>query len=295
MKILVTGSAGRIGRAIYARLLRDHEVVGLDRTPASTVDLTGDLGDPFLLRRAVRGVDAIVHTAALHAPHVNVSPDAEFERINVHATATLAQMAVDAGVRRFVFTSTTALYGAASRSPARAVWVDEALVPRPTVIYHRSKVAAEAALAKVAQRGLCVTALRMSRCFPEPAPLMAAYRLHRGIDVRDVAEAHALALQRDTPGMQVYVVSAETPFVADDLEELLHDAPSVLRRRAPALVEAFAARDWPLPRAIDRVYSAAAAHAGLSWRPRYGFDEVLRLYDAECPEVLPPATTPATA
>ena len=102
MRVLVTGSAGRIGRAIYARLLRErgHEVVGLDRTPASTVDLTGDLGDPFLLRRAVRGIDAVVHAAALHAPHVNISPDSEFDRINVHATTTLAQMAAEAGARR---------------------------------------------------------------------------------------------------------------------------------------------------------------------------------------------------
>jgi UDP-glucose 4-epimerase len=291
MRVLVTGSAGRVGRAVYARLLREHEVVGFDRTPASTVDFTGDLGEPFLLRRALRDVDAIVHTAALHAPHVNVSSDAEFDRVNVQLTATLARMAVENGVRRFVFTSTTALYGAASRNATQAVWVDESLRPKPTTIYHRSKLAAEVTLAKIAQQSLCVTALRMSRCFPEAVPLMAAYRLHRGVDVRDVAEAHALALARDTPGLRVFNVSAQTPFVANDLEELLRDAPAVLRRRAPSLVEAFAAREWPLPRTIDRVYSPAAAIAELGWRPRFGFEEVLRLYDAECPEVLPPFAT----
>jgi nucleoside-diphosphate-sugar epimerase len=120
---------------------------------------------------------------------------------------------------------------------------------------------------------------------------MAAYRLHRGIDVRDVADAHVLALTRDAPGLQVFNVSAQTPFVVDDLEELLQDAPAVLRRRAPALVDAFAAREWPLPRAIDRVYSPAAAMEALGWRPRFGFEEILRLYDAECPEVLPPLAT----
>lgn len=295
MKVLVTGSAGRIGRAIYARLLHEHDVVGVDRTPASTVNLTGDLGDAFLLRRALRGVDAIVHTAALHAPHVNVSSDAEFERINVQATALLGSMAAEAGVRRFVFTSTTALYGAASQQPTRASWVDETLPPRPTSIYHRSKIAAEQALARLARDGICVTALRVSRCFPEPVPLIAAYRLHRGIDVRDVAEAHALALLRDTPGMQVCIVSGETPFVTDDLDQLLRDAPAVLSRRAPALVDAFAARGWPLPKSIDRVYSPATARAVLGWRPRHGFDDVLRLYDAGCPEILPPRQRLATA
>jgi UDP-glucose 4-epimerase len=290
MRVLVTGAAGRIGRAVYVRLAREHEVVGLDRTPASTVNLIGDVGDPFLLQRAVRDVDAVIHTAALHAPQVGVSSDAEFERINVHSTALLARIAIDAGVRRFVFTSTTALYGAASRHATRAVWVDEALAPQPTTVYHRSKLAAEQALIRFAREGLCVTALRMSRCFPEPAPLMAAYRLHRGVDARDVADAHALALQRDTPGFERYIVSGATPFESDDLEDLLRDAPAVLRRRAPALAAAFATRNWPLPRSIDRVYVPFAAMQSLGWRPRYGYDEVLQMLDAESSEVLPPKT-----
>lgn len=290
MRVLVTGAAGRIGRAVYVRLAREHEVVGLDRVPAPTVELTGDLGDALVLRRAVRDVDAVVHTAALHAPHVGVDTDAEFERVNVHSTTLLAQMAVDAGVRRFVFTSTTALYGAASRHATQAVWVDEALAPQPITIYHRSKIAAEQALTRLAREGLCVTALRMSRCFPEPAPLMAAYRLHRGVDARDVADAHALALQRDTPGLERYIVSGATPFEQDDVEELLRDAPAVLRRRAPALVAAFVARGWPLPRSIDRVYAPFAAMQSLGWQPRYGYAEVLQMLDAESSEVLPSKT-----
>lgn len=290
MKVLVTGAAGRIGRAVYARLASEHEVTGLDRTPASTVDLTGDLGDPLLLRRAVRDVDAVIHTAALHAPHVGFNTDAEFERVNVHSTTLLAQIAANAGVRRFVFTSTTALYGAASRQATRAVWVDESLAPQPTTIYHRSKIAAEHALAGLAREGLCVTALRMSRCFPEPAPLMAAYRLHRGVDARDVGDAHALALRRDTPGLQRYIVSGAPPFEEDDVEELLRDAPAVLRRRAPALVADFAARGWPLPRSIDRVYAPFAAMQSLGWQPRYGYSEVLQMLDADSSEVLPPKT-----
>ena len=58
---------------------------------------------------------------------------------------------------------------------------------------------------------MTVTSLRMSRCFPEPAEFMAWYRLHRGIDRRDVAEAHALALDRRGPPA-TYVISAATPF-----------------------------------------------------------------------------------
>lgn len=289
MKILVTGASGRIGRAVWVRLAREHEVSGLDRTPSSTVAWCGELDDEALLRRALAGVDAVVHVAALHAPQVGLVADEAFERVNVRATARLAELAAAAGARRFVFTSTTALYGGAATPAGRAGWVDEALEPQPRSVYHRSKLAAEARLEELAPRlGLALTVLRMSRCFPEPAPAMALYRLHRGIDARDVAAAHALALDEARPGCRRFIVSGQTPFVAADAEALWHDAPTVLRRRAPALVEAFAQRGWPLPRSIDRIYSPARAMQQLGWRPRHGFDEVLRQLDEESPEVLPP-------
>ena len=289
MKILVTGSSGRIGRAIYVRLCREHEVVGFDRSPSSTATIVGDLLDVGLLRDALRSVDAVVHTAALHAPHVGIVPDAEFQRVNVEGTRVLAAMATEAGVRQFVFTSTTALYGSAATPILAAGWVDEDLKPKPESIYHSTKLAAEELLETTSRQGaLAVTVIRMSRCFPEPAPIMAAYRLHRGIDARDVADAHARALQTPVQGFRRFLVSGATPFTSHDVDDLLRDAPSVLVRRAPALVEAFTRRGWSLPQAIDRVYSPALAMKQLVWQPRYGFAEVLKMLDEESSEVLPP-------
>ena len=231
----------------------------------------------------------MVHTAALHAPQVGFVPDEVFEAVNVGATRTLAELAVHAGVGQFVFTSTTALYGAASTPEAEAGWVDEIVAPRPTSIYHRTKLAAERVLEDVARRGrMSVTVLRMSRCFPEPVALMAAFRLHRGVDARDVADAHALALRVGGPPFRRYVISGATPFSRDDTAELLLDAPAVLRRRAPALVEAFAGRGWPLPGSIDRVYVPVLAERELGWRSRFGFAQVLTMLDDESSEVLPP-------
>jgi UDP-glucose 4-epimerase len=266
-----------------------HEVAGFDRSPSSTVEYTGDIGDVDLLREALQGVDAVVHTAALHAPQVGFLSDAEFKRINVDATRGLAEMAIEAGVSQIVFTSTTALYGSASRNPQAAVWVDEQLKPQPKTIYHSSKLAAERLLETVANENeIAVTVLRMSRCFPEPAPLMAAYRLHRGIDARDVADAHALALQKKLPGFQKFVISGATPFRPGDTEELKSDAAPVLARRAPELVEAFEQRRWRLPETIDRIYSPALAMERLSWQPKYGFMEVIKMLDESSSEVLPP-------
>jgi len=290
MRILVTGSSGRVGRAVYVRLLRDgHDVRGLDRSPASTADVVGDIRDPMVLRRALEGIDAVIHTAALHAPHVGLVDETLFREINVDATIALAQLAIERGIERLVFTSTTALYGDAATPPGRAGWIDESVEPVPRTVYHRSKLAAESALEEFSRReGLRVTVLRMSRCFPEPAPRMAAYRLHRGIDARDVAEAHALALDGHVAGIRRFVVSGGTPFLPEDAAELHRDAPAVLARRAPALVEAFRSRRWRLPQSLDRVYSPALAMRQLGWRPRYGFVEVLKMLDEESSEVLPP-------
>jgi nucleoside-diphosphate-sugar epimerase len=297
MRVLITGSGGRVGRAIVALLESTghrvgSDVVTLDRARDSGAMYIGEVDDAALLSRACAGVEAIVHVAALHAPHVGVESDAEFERINVAGTQRVIDAARDAGVRRIVFTSSTAVYGHASTPTGRAGWVDESLTPQPRTIYHRSKLAAESLLRDAADGGgPDVRILRMSRCFPEPAPLMAAYRLHRGIDARDVATAHVLALDHVGGPHATWIVSSSPPFERGDVEALWHDAPAVLARRAPDLVAAFATRCWPLPRRIDRVYDPSAALRELNWRARFGFDDVLAQFDAGSREILAPPRT----
>jgi nucleoside-diphosphate-sugar epimerase len=292
MRVVVTGSAGRVGRAVFVRLSREHDVVGLDRLPASTaVDHVGDIADCDLLAAAFAGADAVVHVAALHAPHVGVVSDAEFERVNVGGTHAVLDAAVRAHVRRIVFTSTTALYGCADRTEQRAAWIDEDVEPRPLTVYHRSKLEAERLLRESAARGGPeVRILRMSRCFPEPADVMAVYRLHRGIDARDVADAHALALSDKGGRHATWVISGETPFTRADVARLACDARALLRERAPDLVSAFDARGWTLPARIDRVYDTTRAMRELGWRPRYDFREVLAMLNSEIAEVLPPSS-----
>ena len=297
MKILITGAAGRIGRAVRQALGSDHPLIGVDLLVSPGSDLPLDLADPAhepALRHALQGVGAVVHAAALHAAHVGQHPDAAFQRVNVEATARLALLAREAGAARFVFLSTTALYGDAATPFGRAGWVDEQLPPQPRSVYHRSKLQAEAWLRQDAARGgLAVTMMRLSRCFAEAAPVMAAYRLHRGIDARDVAAAVALCLHRPAaslPPWQLLLLSATTPFEPADATALWHDAPAVLAQRAPALLRAFERRRWPLPQRIDRVYDAALARQRLGWQPRHGFDEVLRQLDEGAAEVLPFAT-----
>jgi len=290
MKVLLTGASGRVGRAIHARLSQAHQVAGLDLAPSSTARWVGDITDACLLDQAVRDVDVIVHVAALHAPHVGRVNDAEFVRVNLQATRQLAELAARRGAQRFVFTSTTALYGLAATPTGRAAWITEDTTPVPKTVYHRTKLQAEQALREISsETGMPVTILRMSRCFPEAVDKMAVFRLHRGVDARDVATGFELALNLGQPGTQTFILSGATPFVPEDADELKLDAPSVLRRRCPLIVSAMAQRGWPLPRSIDRVYDATRARTDLGWVARFGFEEVLRQHDLQSAEVLPPA------
>ena len=279
MRIVVTGSSGRIGRVIHAHLARRHDVVGLDRVPAPTTEVVCDLLDAARVRSALVGADAVVHAAALHGAHLGSVADAEFRRVNVEGTRCVAGAAIAVGVARFVYTSTTALYGAAidPAGSGHAAWIDEEVTPRPLNIYHETKLRAEQLLYGYGEAGaLAVTILRIARCFDEAPPLVARYRLHRGVDVRDVAAAHERAIEcYSRGGSRLFVISGHTPFRPCDCERLAHDAPAVLRQRAADLVDAFARRGWSLPTTIDRVYDPTLAEQSLDWQAVHGFDTAL--------------------
>lgn len=287
MPIVLTGSSGRLGRAIFNALAPSHTIIGIDRSPFSTTHFVGDFTDAALLHQALTGADAVIHCAALHAPHVGKFSDDEFRRINVDGTRQLAEAALAAGVKRLVFTSTTALYGRAV-VPGHCTWIDEDTVPQPKSIYHRTKLEAEQILKGMVGPDLQVRVLRMSRSFPESANVMAVHRLHRGVDIRDVADAHVAALTNGGKDFQRHIVSAGTLFKPEDCEALAIDATSVIQMRAPGLAAKFAQRNWPLPDKIDRIYASKSAGTVLGWHFRFGYDEVFAQLERESLEVLPP-------
>ncbi len=272
MKVLVTGASGRIGGAIAARLSLRHAVTGVDLRPGALTTELADVENTARLAELLPGIDAVIHTASLHVPDLAARSAADFRAVNVDATRRLLAAAGEAGVRRFVYTSTTSIYGEAMlpRSGA-AVWVDESLAPRPRDVYDETKLAAEEACAAAAQAGLSCVALRMSRCFAEDPRLVAIYRLYRGVDAEDVAQAHELALAPAQASFAVFNVSAPTPFVRADCARLFEDAAAVLLERHPWAEAEFARRGWQLPRCIDRVYVVDQAVAMLGFRPQHGF------------------------
>ena len=273
-RVLLTGSSGRVGQAIAEALCDDYEITGLDLIPGRFTTHLGSVADPHRVAESMQGAMAVIHTASLHAPHVGVESEARFRAVNVEGTRLLLEAMADARVGRLVYTSSTSVYGHSLERGDEAVWVTEGLEPRPRDIYDETKLAAEALCREAAEEGLLsCTSLRISRCFPEPEHLMATYRLYRGVDLRDVGQAHRRALEQTGHGYEVYNISARSPFQPEDREELLRDAPAVLRRRLPWLEAAFRTRGWPVPASIDRVYVIDKACRELGYAPRFNLDQ----------------------
>lgn len=292
MTILVTGSAGHLGEAILRTLrVRGSPARGLDLKPSPFTDAIGSIVDPGFVRRQMDGVIAVIHTATLHKPHVATHTKQDFVDTNVTGTLNLLEAAVAAGVKSFVFTSTTSAFGSQLRPEAgqAAVWVTEALPPVPKNIYGTTKLMAETLCELFfRERALPVVVLRTSRFFPEddddPA-MRSAYTLenaqanellYRRLDIADAVSAHLLAVERAPKiGFDRYIVSATSPFEPRHLAALARDAAGVVRALYPDCAELYAARGWRLFAEIDRVYVNARARRELGWRPEFDFAHVL--------------------
>lgn len=274
--VVVTGSAGLLGSQICRLLRGSVDVVGVDRQRSSETTIVADIRDPRAMREALRGARAVVHVAALHAPHVGRVSDREFAEINVGATETLLAAAQAAGVPRFVFTSTTSVYGHALETDAGAVWVTEQLVPHPRDIYDETKLAAENLVREATGDGFATVVLRSGRCFPEPFPVSAWNRLYRGADLRDVAAAHVLAVSSTRPDHLLCNVAGPPVFRENDCAALTHDAAALIRDRYPEIHRLLRAHAVPLPQRIDRVYVSDKARRELGYHPRFGLADLLR-------------------
>ena len=292
MKLLVTGSAGHLGDGTVRTLrARGHDVVGLDILASATTDVVGSIADREVVRSAMTGVDAVIHTATLHKPHVGSHGRRQFVDTNVTGTLNLLEEAVAAGSGAFIFTSTTSTFGRAlTPAPGEpAAWITEDVSPVPKNIYGATKTAAED-LCELVHRdhGLPCLVLRTSRFFPEADDLAEsrdAYDdlnlkvnelLHRRVDIQDAVDAHLLAVERAAEiGFGRYIISATTPFGPDDLAALRHDAAAVIRARFPDSAAVYAGRGWTLPPSLDRVYVNARARRELGWAPAHDFRHAL--------------------
>ncbi len=164
MKVAVTGASGLLGaQVLRAAAAAGHEVLAVTRpgsrspTPrvaGSPVPVrTADVADERALRRALAGVEGLVHCAAVYA--FGAARAEEVSRVNVAGTGRVVSAAARAGVRQVVVTSSSVTRGSSARPEARTE--RDVLGDEPSPAYYASKVAQEeAALAAGERHGIPV-------------------------------------------------------------------------------------------------------------------------------------------
>jgi len=151
-KVLVTGGAGFIGSHIVNRLLAEgFRVTVLDNLSSGKMKnieqhlnkenlhfIKGDIRDEDAVKQAVRDVDAVIHEAALVSVTRSVENPFPTNEVNVTGTLNLLKACLDSGIKRFIYASSSSVYGETETLPKK-----ETLPPRPVSPYAASKLAAE--------------------------------------------------------------------------------------------------------------------------------------------------------
>lgn len=145
MKVLVTGSCGYVGSMLVPQLLADgHQVTGVDvqwfgdgylpKQNDSLRLIKADIRDLVALREALKGQEAVIHLACVSNDHSCQLDEALSTAINFDAFGPLVMAAKEAGVRRFIYCSSSSVYGV---SEAPEIREDHPLVP--LTLYNRYK------------------------------------------------------------------------------------------------------------------------------------------------------------
>lgn len=265
-RVLVTGASGNAGQALCRALsLEGYALRMADVFPAAP-DLLGqtefvrcDTRTPDDARRAVTGVDAVIHLAAWHSGHRPRVSDATIFAVNVDGTFNVLEACREHGVRSFVFASSMA-YG----------WGD---------VYAMTKVLGEDLCRAYHQiTGMAVAMLRYHAFVPGPYLEYGARLLRNGVDRRDVVGATVAALQAvlEQPvklfGTIVHTDHGMPPEVIADFQRLGPDWCESLVPGAKGLLKKYAI---PLPERVEQHDLSEAART-LGWRPKVGFLEFLR-------------------
>jgi len=166
--VLVTGGAGYVGSVLIPKLLKkgykvtvlDLYMYGADVLDAVKNDpnlkqVKGDIRDQALLEKELKGIDAVIHLACIsNDPSYELDPDLG-RSINYDATVKLVDIAKKAGVKRFIYASTSSVYGIKEEEN-----VSEDLPLEPLTDYSRYKALAEEYILKQRSPGFVVLILR---------------------------------------------------------------------------------------------------------------------------------------
>ena len=301
MKVLVTGGAGYIGSTVCAHLLQaGHQVVVLDNlsnghaeaVPEGAELVTGEVADRGLLDRLLPGAEAVLHFAAFIEVGESMKDPIKHFRNNTATTISLLEAMLAHGVKKFVFSSTAALYGNPEQVP-----IPESEPLKPTNAYGESKHLVEWALSWLhSQNGLSYACLRYFNAAggcpdrgedhrPESHLIPIVLEVARGVrqqiqifgddyptrdgsairdyvHIEDLASAHVLALEAlERKDKLIYNLGNGTGF---SVKEVIEVARQVTGHPIPAHVSPRRQGDpAQLVACSDRI------RAELGWAPKY--------------------------
>jgi len=251
--VLVTGGAGFIGSHVVEGLLSEEiRVVVLDnlhkgrlknlRSHVGKSDflfIKGDIRDSNIVKRAIKGVDGVIHLAALTSPAESFEKPSLYNEINITGTVNLLSASLDFDVKRFVFASSAAVYGNPKTLPIKE---DTPLSPRSP--YGISKMSAEAYVKLFFEEyGLKTVTLRYFNVYgPRQAcnqysgvitRFMSCLRENRSpiiyddgkqtrdfVNVKDVVEASVLAL-KSSDASGIFNIGGGVPITIEELANTL--------------------------------------------------------------------------
>jgi nucleoside-diphosphate-sugar epimerase len=308
----ISGGAGFLGLHLARRLVAEgHEVrsldlVGLDdaQLEGSVQELRGDIRDEDAARELVDGARILVHAAAALPIR---GGRGEIQSVNVDGTLTLLSAAAEAGVKRVIFISSTAVYGVPDKHPIEE---DDPLVG--VGHYGESKIEAEDVCRAFMRRGLeCVIVRPKTFIGPERLGVFEIlfdwirdgrriYTLGDGsnryqlLAVEDLVEAITLAAsKRAAAGETINVGAKEFGTVRSDLQELIDHAgsssrlrpvpvrPAEIALRALELARVSPLVEWHYKTAHrDSFVDVSKAERILGWKPRLSNAQTLiKTYD----------------
>lgn len=250
-RVLVTGAAGKVGRATLD-LLAEHgvAVTAFTHRPPDALSadrvVTGDMRDPAVVARALEDVDAVIHLAAI--AHKDFGSPFDVYSTNVLSTFTVLQQAAERGVRAAAVSSSIHAYGVPMNHhqdvyPAYFP-LDEDIPVDIDDAYSLSKFSNEAT-ARMAnsQWGISVVSVRLPYCsVPDEIesyrdkvraePRIGVTEGWSYVDMRDAARAMVLGLTPAAPGAHTVLVAAPSTYMDEPTEELVSRyAPRTPRKR----------------------------------------------------------------
>ncbi len=232
-KVLITGATGKVGSRFASRMLAkgyDVRILVRDAEKASALVergaevVIGDFNNTDIFPLAVKGITAVIHLAAYFRA---MNDDEGIIRTNLTGTIALAHASIAAGVKRFLFVSTSNVYGSGSQRPAK----EDDLVNDPRA-YPASKIAAENELISLHQsKGFDARILRLGFVYGDRDPHIQEFmphlkrmKSHSGARMHmvhhlDVAQALIILLHSDGLSGEIFNVADDAPISLYELAD----------------------------------------------------------------------------